>query len=156
MRALIQRVTQASVRVEDTIVGAIGGGLLILMGVGQADGAAEVALLAEKIANLRIFSDSKGKFNLSLLDVGGAALVVSQFTLFADTRNGRRPSFIHAAPPDLAAPLVDRFGAALESYGVTVATGRFGASMQVQLVNDGPVTIWLDTDDWQRPRRSSS
>jgi D-aminoacyl-tRNA deacylase len=154
MRALIQRVTSASVVVENETVGTIERGLLVLLGVGQDDGAAEAELLAEKIANLRIFSDPDGKFNLSLLDVGGAALVVSQFTLFADTRKGRRPSFIHAAAPDHAAPLVERFGDLLRERGVRVATGRFGAAMQVQLVNDGPVTIWLDTADWDRRRRS--
>lgn len=154
MRALIQRVTSASVVVENETIGAIERGLLLLLGVGQNDSAAEAELLADKIVNLRIFSDPDDKFNLSLLDVGGAALLVSQFTLFADTRKGRRPSFVHAAAPDLAAPLVDRFGELLRERGIRVATGRFGASMQVQLVNDGPVTIWLDTADWARPRRS--
>lgn len=155
MRALIQRVTQASVTVEDEVVGAIDRGLLILLGVGASDGTAAAAQLADKIVNLRIFSDDAGKFNLSLLDVNGAALVVSQFTLFADTRKGRRPSFVHAAPPEHAAPLVDRFCDRLRSYHVPVTTGRFGAAMQVALVNDGPVTIWLDTDDHLRPRRSA-
>lgn len=145
MRALLQRVTQASVTVDGEIVGAMGRGLLILLGVGQDDTAAEVEPLADKIANLRIFSDAGGKFNLALGDVGGAALVVSQFTLFADTRKGRRPSFVQAAPPEQAAPLVEQFCAALRARGLEVATGRFGASMQVQLINDGPVTIWLDT-----------
>ncbi len=153
MRALIQRVTQASVTVDDEIVGAIDRGLLILLGVGDQDSEAEAAQLADKIVNLRIFSDDAGKFNLSLLDVRGAVLVVSQFTLFADTRKGRRPSFAHAAPPERAAPLVDYFCALLRDRGVVVATGRFGAAMQVALVNDGPVTIWLDTDDQSRPRR---
>ena len=145
MRALIQRVTEASVTVEDEIVGAINAGLLILLGVGQHDHAAEATTLAEKIANLRIFADAAGKFNRSLVDVGGAALVVSQFTLFADTRKGRRPSFVQAAPPDQAAPLVEQFSAALRTHGLVVASGRFGANMQVRLINDGPVTIWLDT-----------
>lgn len=155
MRALIQRVTQASVTVDGELVGSIDRGLLILLGVSDQDGAAEAAHLADKIVNLRIFSDEAGKFNRSLLDVGGAALVVSQFTLFADTRKGRRPSFAHAAPPERAAPLVDHFCALLREYGIIVATGRFGAAMQVMLVNDGPVTIWLDTDDQSRPRRTA-
>lgn len=155
MRALIQRVTEARVTVESIVVGAIDAGYLILLGVGQDDTPAEATQLAEKIVNLRLFSDEAGKFNHSLLEVGGAALVVSQFTLFADTRKGRRPSFVQAAAPDLAVPLIDQFCAALRSHGVTVATGRFGASMQVHLVNDGPVTIWLDTADALRPRRSA-
>ncbi|HEY0737498.1 MAG TPA: D-aminoacyl-tRNA deacylase [Herpetosiphonaceae bacterium] len=154
MRALIQRVTEARVTVEAEVVGEIGAGYLILLGVGQDDTQTEAAQLAEKIVNLRLFSDAAGKFNHSLLDVGGAALVVSQFTLFADTRKGRRPSFVHAAAPELAVPLIEHFCAALRSHGVAVATGRFGAMMQVQLVNDGPVTVWLDTLDAQRPRRS--
>lgn len=145
MRALIQRVTEASVVVDGETISAIGNGLLILIGVGQGDTAAAAALLADKIVNLRIFSDAAGKFNLSLLDVGGAALVVSQFTLFADTRKGRRPSFVQAAPPEQAAPLVEQVCTFLRERGVIVATGRFGASMQVALVNHGPVTIWLDT-----------
>lgn len=133
--------------VDGAIVGAIERGLLILLGVGQDDTEAEIAPLADKIANLRIFSDAAGKFNLALGDVDGAALVVSQFTLFADTRKGRRPSFVHAAPPERAEPLVEQFCAALRERGLHVATGRFGASMQVRLINDGPVTIWLDTAD---------
>lgn len=155
MRALIQRVTEAHVTVDGAIVGAIGAGYLILLGVGQEDTPGEATQLAEKIVNLRLFSDEAGKFNHSLLDVGGAALVVSQFTLFADTRKGRRPSFVQAAAPEVAVPLIDRFCAALRSQGVDVATGRFGAMMQVHLVNDGPVTVWLDTVDAQRPRRSA-
>lgn len=131
--------------VDGETVGAIGHGLLVLLGIGHSDGAAEVQPLAAKIANLRIFSDADGKFNLSLLDVGGAALVVSQFTLFADTRRGRRPSFVDAAPPAHASPLVDQFCGALRELGVAVETGRFGAMMDVKLVNQGPVTIWLDT-----------
>jgi D-tyrosyl-tRNA(Tyr) deacylase len=154
MRALIQRVTEARVTVDAEVVGEIGAGYLILLGVGQDDTPAEATQLAEKIVNLRLFSDAAGKFNHSLLDVGGAALVVSQFTLFADTRKGRRPSFVHAAAPELAFPLIDHFCGALRTHGVAVATGRFGAMMQVQLVNDGPVTVWLDTIDAQRPRWS--
>lgn len=152
MRALIQRVTEASVTVEDEVVGAIERGLLILLGVGQDDTAATIAPLADKIVNLRIFSDEDGKFNLALGDVGGAALVVSQFTLFADTRKGRRPSFVQAAPPTQAEPLVEQLVAALRERGIPVATGRFGASMQVRLINDGPVTIWLDTAEQRAPR----
>jgi D-aminoacyl-tRNA deacylase len=155
MRALIQRVTQAHVTVAAETVGSINHGLVILLGVGERDGPAEVTQLAEKIVNLRIFSDAQGKFNLSLLDVRGEALVVSQFTLFADTRKGRRPSFVHAAPPEQAAPLVESFCDVLRANGVTVATGRFGASMQVHLINDGPVTIWLDTADSQRSQQDS-
>lgn len=153
MRALIQRVSEASVTVEGEVVGAIQRGLLILLGVGQNDTAAAVLPLADKIVNLRIFSDQAGKFNLALGDIDGAALVVSQFTLFADTRKGRRPSFVQAAPPEQAAPLVEQLCAALQERGIRVATGRFGASMQVRLINDGPVTIWLDTAE-QRPGRS--
>ena len=155
MRALIQRVTQANVTVDDAVIGAIDEGLVILLGVGEDDGEAEAQQLAEKIANLRIFGDAAGKFNRSLLDVGGAALVVSQFTLYADTRKGRRPSFARAAHPDVAAPLVDRLCAILRDLNITVATGVFGAHMQVQLTNNGPVTISLDTDDTSRSRRST-
>ncbi len=145
MRAVIQRVTEASVTVDNQIVGQIGSGLLVLLGIGAGDQLAEAALLAEKIANMRIFADDDGRFNRSALDVGGAALVVSQFTLYADTRRGRRPSFAAAAPPELAAPLVDAFVAALRQRGMTVAAGIFGAHMQVALLNDGPVTIVLDS-----------
>lgn len=145
MRALIQRVSQASVTVDGDIVGAIGPGLLILLGVGKGDSAMHADQLAAKIASMRLFSED-GRFDRSLIDTGRAALVVSQFTLFADTRKGRRPSFEQAAPPDLAAPLVDHFCAALRQLGISVETGQFGAMMQVGLINDGPVTIWLDTD----------
>ena len=148
MRAVLQRVTSASVSVDEQIVGAIAGGLLVLLGVGQGDDAAADDLLARKTAELRIFSDAEGRFNRSLLDVGGAALVVSQFTLYADTRTGRRPGFTGAAPPDVAAPLVERFCWALRSLGITVETGRFGAHMRVALTNDGPVTVLLDTTTW--------
>jgi D-tyrosyl-tRNA(Tyr) deacylase len=148
MRAVLQRVSAASVTVAGETVGAIGRGLLVLLGVARGDTARDADLLARKTAELRIFSDADGKFNLSLRDVGGAALVVSQFTLFADTRRGRRPGFTAAAPPELAAPLVDRFAAALQKMGVPVAGGRFGAHMDVALVNDGPVTIILDTTVW--------
>ncbi len=146
MRALLQRTTGAEVRVDGEVVGAIGPGLVILLGVGPGDDEATTDDLARKAAELRIFRDEEGRTNRALLDVGGAALVVSQFTLFADTRRGRRPGFTAAAPPDLAERLYLRFAASLASLGVTVATGRFGAEMAVQLVNDGPFTIWLDTD----------
>jgi D-tyrosyl-tRNA(Tyr) deacylase len=145
MRALIQRVSEASVEVEGRIVGAIGAGLLVLVGVGHDDSEAEARFLAEKTAHLRIFGDDEGKFNRSLIDSGGAALVVSQFTLYADTRKGRRPSFIDAAAPELAAPLVDRYRECLRELGIAVAGGVFGAHMRVALVNDGPVTISLDS-----------
>ena len=156
MRAVVQRVSRAEVRVDAVVVGAIGPGLLVLLGIGQDDGPEEVQFLAEKMVQLRIFSDADGKFNLSALDVRGGVLVVSQFTLFADTRKGRRPSFISAAPPDLAAPLVERFMDAARASGLAVEGGRFGAHMEVELVNDGPVTIVLDTEDWKRSRSSSS
>jgi D-tyrosyl-tRNA(Tyr) deacylase len=153
MRAILQRVSEASVEVEGRIVGRTGPGLLILLGVAPSDSEAEARLLAEKIALLRIFGDDDGKFNRSLIDVGGGALVVSQFTLFADARKGRRPSFTDAAPPELAAPLVERFCEAMRSLGVPVETGMFGAAMRVALVNDGPVTIILDSDSFRQPRR---
>lgn len=152
MRAVIQRVSEASVAVEGRVVGAIRRGLLILLGVGIGDGEAEARLLAEKSANLRIFPDEEGRFNRSLLDIGGEALVVSQFTLYADTRRGRRPSFSAAAPPEIAAPLVETFANELRRLGVAVSTGQFGAMMQVALVNDGPVTILLDSAIFREPR----
>jgi len=146
MRAVIQRVTEASVTVNNQVVGKNGCGLLVLLGIGMGDQLAKATLLAEKIATMRIFADDDGRFNRSALDVGGAVLVVSQFTLYADTRRGRRPSFTMAAPPEIAAPLVDAFVAALRERGMTVATGVFGAHMHVALINDGPVTIVLDSD----------
>ncbi len=152
MRAVIQRVSRAAVVVEEEVVGAIGPGLLALLGVGQEDGPEEAQLLADKIAHLRIFPDADGKFNLSVLDVGGSVLVVSQFTLFADTRRGRRPSFGGAGAPEVAAPLVERFMEEVRALGLKVAGGKFGAHMEVELVNDGPVTIVLDSDDWKLPR----
>lgn len=154
MRAIIQRVSQASVTVGGTIVGQIERGLLVLLGVGHGDSEAEARLLAEKIANMRIFSDHDGRFNHSVLDVGGAILVVSQFTLYADTRRGRRPGFSSAALPEVAAPLVETFCIALRERGLQVETGVFGAHMDVALVNDGPVTITLDTDTLREPRNS--
>jgi len=147
VRALLQRTTGARVRVEDEVVGEIGPGLVVLVGVGPDDTEPVAVDLARKAAELRIFRDDEGRTNRSLLDVGGAALVVSQFTLFADTRRGRRPGFTGAAAPDVASELVERFAAALRSLDVTVAQGRFGAEMAVELVNDGPFTIWLDTAD---------
>ena len=145
MRAVIQCVTEASVTVDNQVVGQIGCGLLVLLGIAADDQLGTATLLAEKIANMRIFADQDGRFNRSALDVGGAALVVSQFTLFADTRRGRRPSFTAAAPPELAARLVDAFVAALRERGMSVASGVFGAHMHVALLNDGPVTIVLDS-----------
>lgn len=139
--------------VDGQTVGSIDAGLAVLLGVAIDDRAEDARRLAEKTAQLRIFSDADGRFNLSLIDVGGAALVVSQFTLLADTRKGRRPSFINAAPPEIAEPLVEAFEDALREQGVTVASGRFGAHMTVEIVNDGPVTIVLDTVDMERPRR---
>lgn len=145
MRACIQRVSQASVTVGGEVTGQIGPGLLVLLGVSSQDGAEEVAWLAEKLVNLRVFEDAEGKMNRSLHDVGGAMLVVSQFTLFGDCRKGRRPSFINAAPPELAERLYDDFVARVQTLGVEVATGVFRAHMDVALVNDGPVTLWIDT-----------
>ncbi len=144
MRLLIQRVSQASVTVDQQTISKIGKGLLILLGVGHGDREEQAAFLAEKTANLRIFEDEQGKTNLSVLDVKGEAIVVSQFTLYADTRKGRRPSFIDAALPEVAAPLVERFIELLRSHGVPTQTGQFGADMKVEIHNDGPVTIWLE------------
>jgi D-tyrosyl-tRNA(Tyr) deacylase len=145
VRALLQRTTGAEVRVDGEVVGAIGAGLVVLLGVGPDDDDATADDLARKSAELRIFRDADGRTDRSLLDVGGAALVVSQFTLYAETRRGRRPGFSGAAPPELAQRLYLRFADSLRGVGVTVATGRFGAEMAVSLVNDGPFTIWLDT-----------
>ena len=145
MRALLQRVTRASVRVDDTVTGAIERGLLVLLGIGQGDGEAQVRILVDKIVQLRIFEDEAGKMNRSLLDIHGEVLVVSQFTLYADTRKGRRPSFTDAAPPAIAEPLYERFKEAVAEYELYVASGVFGAYMQVELLNDGPVTLWLDS-----------
>lgn len=149
MRVLLQRVTHASVVVDGEPIGAIERGYLLLLGITHADTREHADKLAKKIAHLRIFPNDAGKFDRSLLDVGGGALVVSQFTLFADASKGNRPSFIDAARPDLASPLCDYFVKALQQLGVArVATGRFAADMQVTLCNDGPVTIWLDTAEF--------
>jgi D-tyrosyl-tRNA(Tyr) deacylase len=145
VRALIQRVTAARVRVGDDVVGEIGPGLCVLVGVTHDDGEDAARRLADKVWNLRVFDDADGVMNLSLAEAGGAALVVSQFTLYADTRKGRRPSWSAAAPGPVAEPLYDHFCASLEAAGARVEQGRFGADMQVRLVNDGPVTLVLET-----------
>ena len=145
MKALVQRVSEADVTVDGLRVGAIGKGLLVLLGVETGDGAAAADLLARKITALRIFEDDAGKINLAVHEVGGAVLAISQFTLAADLRKGNRPSFIRAAPPEVAEPLYEQFCTRLRASGLTVATGRFGAHMAVRLINDGPVTIWLDS-----------
>jgi len=147
MRACIQRVSEARVTVEGEVTGRIGLGLVALLGVGLRDGEVEVNWLAEKIVGLRIFEDDDGKMNRSLAEVGGAMLVVSQFTLYGDARKGRRPSFTEAAPPELAERLYELFAARVAGQGVEVATGRFRAHMLVSLVNDGPVTLWIDTEE---------
>ena len=152
MRAVVQRVACASVEVDGRIMGKVDGGLLVFLGVGRDDGSAEAMMLAEKVANLRIFPDPGGKSNLSLLDTKGAALVISQFTLYADCRRGRRPSFTDAADPAPAEALVEEFRLALERLRVSTAAGRFGAHMTVSLVNDGPYTILLDTEALAGPR----
>lgn len=144
MRAVLQRVRRGKVSVEGRSVAEIGLGMVILLGIGHADTEETARALAEKAANLRVFEDEQGKMNLSIRDVGGAAIVVSQFTLYADTRRGRRPSFIDAALPDLARPLVDRFAELLAEQGVPAQTGEFGAHMLVEIENDGPVTILLE------------
>lgn len=146
MRLLIQRCIRAEVRAERKLVGSIGLGLLVFVGVGADDTEAEAEALAGKVVKLRIFRDENGLTNNSLIDVGGEVLVVSQFTLYADTSRGRRPSFIRAAAPERAEALYEQFAAAVEARGVGVACGVFGAEMQVELVNDGPMTIWLDSD----------
>lgn len=146
MRALIQRVIFGRVSVDGEVLAQIDRGLVVLLGVGHGDGEAQAAFLTEKIASLRIFEDAEGKMNLSLRDVGGGALVISQFTLYADARKGRRPSFTDAALPDVARPLVDRFVALLRDQGIPTGQGEFGAEMLVEIHNDGPVTIWLEKE----------
>ena len=147
MRALLQRSSGASVAVAGEVVGSIRTGLVVLLAVGPADDEPTADALARRITELRIFRDADGRTNSSLIDVGGSVLLISQFTLFADTRRGRRPGFSGAAPPDQAERLYDRVATALRALGVEVATGRFGAEMAVNLTNDGPFTIWLDTDE---------
>lgn len=147
MRAVIQRVRSASVSVDGEEVGRIGRGLVVLLGVGSSDGERDAAWLADKTANLRVFEDAEGKMNLSILDSGGDALVVSQFTLYGDVRKGRRPSFTDAAPPETADTLYERYVELLTNFGIGVQTGRFRARMLVSIENDGPVTLILDTDE---------
>ncbi len=146
MRAVVQRVSRAKVTVEGAVTGEIGAGLMILLGVGKEDDSLVAAAMAEKLVNLRIFEDAAGKMNLSLLDVKGSALVVSQFTLYGDARGQRRPSFLSAAPPELAKKLYEEFCEAVRRLGVTVGTGIFQAMMSVELVNEGPVTILVDSE----------
>jgi D-aminoacyl-tRNA deacylase len=154
VRALVQRVSQASVSIESQTVAAIKQGLVILIGVGKGDSEADARYLADKIANLRIFSDEADKFNLSALDIGGELLVVSQFTLMADTRKGRRPSFTDAAPPEEAESLIENFVQFLRAAGLRVETGRFRQNMLVEIHNSGPVTIFIDSEERLKPRRS--
>jgi len=152
MRAVLQRVTQGKVTVAGQVIGEIKAGLVIMLGIGALDTEAEVELLANKVANLRVFADAESKFNLSASDVRAEMLVISQFTLYADSRKGRRPSFTDAARPEVAAPLVESFVAKLRAMGFTVATGEFQADMLVEIHNSGPVTIWLDTADLPRAK----
>ena len=144
MRAVIQRVIKSRVVIDEATKAAIGHGLVILLGIEKGDNREKADYLAKKITNMRIFGDNEGKMNLSLIDIGGKAIVVSQFTLMADTRKGNRPSFIHAAPPDIASPLVDYFIQRIKAYGVETQSGEFAAHMLVEIHNDGPVTILLD------------
>src|SRR3970282_496934 len=146
MRAVVQRVSRAAVRVDSKTVGEIGRGLVVLLGIGVGDAPEAAATMAERVATLRIFPDDEGKMNRSVCDVQGAVLAVSQFTLLGDARKGRRPSFIQAAPPEVAEPLYESFLSALRGYGLNVASGVFRAMMEVELVNDGPVTILLDSE----------
>jgi D-tyrosyl-tRNA(Tyr) deacylase len=154
MRAVLQRVTRASVSVDGEVLASIGPGLVVLVAVAQGDDGDDARRVARKAAELRIFAGGASKFDRSLLEMGGAALVVSQFTLLADVRKGRRPSFANAAAPDIASQLIEAFAAELRALGVSVEEGRFGAHMAVELENDGPVTIVLDSADLERPRRS--
>jgi D-tyrosyl-tRNA(Tyr) deacylase len=153
VRVVLQRVERACVAVDGSVVGEIGAGLLLLIGVASGDDGATARRLADKIVELRIFADDAGRFDRSLIDSGGAAVVVSQFTLLANVRRGRRPGFTDAASPDLAERIIEVFCDALRARGVAVATGRFGAKMSVSLVNDGPVTIVVDSADLDQPRR---
>jgi D-aminoacyl-tRNA deacylase len=145
VRAVVQRVSRAEVRVDGAVVGSIRRGFLVLLGVTHSDSRAEAEWLARKIVGLRVFEDSAGKMNLALSDVGGAVLLVSQFTLYGDARRGRRPSFTEAARPEQAEPLVEYCAGQIQAQGIEVSTGRFGAHMEVELINEGPVTLWLDT-----------
>jgi D-tyrosyl-tRNA(Tyr) deacylase len=154
MRVVLQRVSHARVSVDGAVVGEIGPGMLLLVGVGRDDPDEQVAKLADKVATLRVFADAEGKTNLALADVEGAALVVSQFTVYGDVRKGRRPSWTPAEDPERAAAMVEAFAAALESRGVPVARGSFGADMQVELTNDGPFTLILDADEMFGPSAS--
>ena len=154
MRAVLQRVTSAAVRVDGETVGSIDAGLVAFVGVAEGDTTADARRLALKAADLRIFRDDEGHFNRSLVDTGGEALVVSQFTLYADLRRGRRPNFGAAARPEVAEPLVEAFAETLETAGIRVSRGRFGAMIDVDLHNDGPVTLILDTADLDRPRKA--
>lgn len=153
MRALVQRVSRASVTVQGETVGEIGAGFVVLVGVSRDDDEADADYIVNKVAHLRVFADEQGKFNRSAMDVGAELLLISQFTLHADTRKGRRPSFVDAAPPTLAEPLFDRTVAKFRESGLRVATGVFQAHMMVSLINDGPVTIMIDSADRERPRR---
>ena len=152
MRALSQRVSRASVSIEGQVIAAIKQGFVVFVGVGRGDSDVDARYLAEKIANLRVFADESGKFNLSIQDIGGEVLVVSQFTLFASTRKGRRPSFTDAAPPEKAEPLMDTFVQFLRTAGLRVDTGRFQQYMLVEIHNDGPVTIFIDSEERLKPR----
>jgi D-tyrosyl-tRNA(Tyr) deacylase len=152
VRVVVQRVSRAAVRVDGQSVGAIGRGFVVLAGFTAGDGEATLRWMAEKVVGLRVFGDAEGKMNLALGDVGGSLLVISQFTLYGDASKGRRPSFIHAAPPDLAEPLYERFVAVLRELGAPVETGRFGAMMEVELVNDGPVTLMIERDEGRGER----
>lgn len=153
MRLVLQRVVRASVSVDDEVLGSIGPGLVALVGIAEGDDATHIDAMAAKTVGLRLFADADGRFNHSLSDVGGVVLVISQFTLLADVRKGRRPSFTRAAPPERAEALVERYAQALEAAGVAVTRGRFGAHMVVDLTNDGPVTLVIDSADLERPRR---
>lgn len=153
MRALVQRVSRASVAIEGQNVASIAQGLVALLGAGRGDTEADASYLADKVANLRIFSDAADKFNLSALDTGGEVLVVSQFTLYGDTRKGRRPSFTDAAAPEEAEPLIDKFVELLRAAGLKVETGRFRQNMLVEIHNSGPVTIFIDSAERHKPRR---
>jgi D-tyrosyl-tRNA(Tyr) deacylase len=152
MRALLQRVTNASVTVNGQKIASIGKGLAVFLGVGRGDTSEDARYLAEKIAHLRVFPDTQERFNLSTLEARAQLLLVSQFTLYADTRRGRRPSFSDAAPPQEAQPLLEQLQVLLQEQGLLVETGQFGAHMLVELTNDGPVTLWLDSADRLRPR----